>query len=74
MSKLYRGYRETMVGILKAGKENGAFRDVDEHFIATLFISSMLGIEQQYIIDNTAFFYREYTTRIKKYIFDLLLA
>ncbi len=74
MSKLYRGYRETMVGILRAGKENGAFRDVDEHFIATLFISSMLGIEQQYIIDNTAFFYREYTTRIKKYIFDLVLA
>jgi len=74
MSKLYRGYRETMVGILRAGKEQGIFRDVDEHYIATLFISAMLGIELQYIIDNTAFFYREYTSRIKKYIFDLVLA
>jgi AcrR family transcriptional regulator len=73
MSKLYRGYRETMVNILRAGKEKGTFHDVDEHYIATLFISAMLGIELQYVIDNTAFFYREYTTRIKKYIFDLVL-
>lgn len=74
MSKLYRGYRETMVSILRAGKEKGTFRDMDEHFVATLFISAMLGIEQQYIIDNTAFFYREYTDRIKKYIFNLVMA
>ena len=73
MSKLYRGYRETMVNVLRSGKEQGAFRDVDEHYIATLFISALLGIEQQYIIDNTAFFYREYTSRIKKHIFDLVL-
>lgn len=74
MTKLYRGYRETMAGILKYGKEKGVFREVDEHYIATLFISAMLGLEQQYIIDNTAFFYREYTLRIKKHFFDMVLA
>jgi AcrR family transcriptional regulator len=73
MSKLYRGYRETVVGILREGKEKGVFRDVDEHYISALFVSIMLGIELQYIIDNTAFFYREYTARIKKNIFDLVL-
>jgi AcrR family transcriptional regulator len=74
MSKLYRGYRETMVGILRTGKEKGVFHEVDEHYVATFFISCMLGIEQQYIIDNTAFFYREYTARIKKHIFDMVLS
>lgn len=74
MSKLYRGYRETMVNILRAGMEKGYFRKVEEHYVATLFVAALLGIEQQYIIDNTAFFYREYTTRIKKHIFDLVLA
>lgn len=73
MSKLYRGYRETMLSILRTGKEKGAFKEVDEHYIATFFVSAMLGIELQYVIDNTAFFYREYTTRIKKNIFDLVL-
>jgi len=74
MSKLYRGYRETMIGILREGKEKGTFREVDEHFIATLFVSLFLGIELQYVIDNTAFFYREYTARIKKNIFDMVLS
>ncbi len=73
MSKLYRGYRETMVEILREGKAQGIFKDVDEHYTASLFISIMLGIELQYVIDSTAFNYREYTNRIKSYIFDLVL-
>jgi AcrR family transcriptional regulator len=73
MSKLYRGYRETMVEILREGKAQGIFKDVDEHYTASLFISIMLGIELQYVIDSTAFFYREYTNKIKSYIFDLVL-
>jgi len=73
MSKLYRGYRETMVEILREGKAQGVFKDVDEHYTASLFISIMLGIELQYVIDSTAFFYREYTDKIKSYIFDLVL-
>ena len=73
LSKLYRGYREMMMAILHEGKEKGSFRDVDEHYIASLFISSMLGIQLQYIIDNTAFLYREYTERIKNYIFELVV-
>ena len=74
MSKLYRGYRETMVDILREGKVKGVFKEVDEHYTASLFVSIMLGIELQYVIDNTAFFYRDYTNRIKSYIFDLVLA
>lgn len=74
ISKIYRSYRETMVDVLRAGKEKGVFRNIDEHFIATFFISTMLGLEQQYIIDNTAFSYRDYTSLIKKHIFDMVLA
>jgi AcrR family transcriptional regulator len=73
LSKLYRGYRETLSQILREGKEQGIFKDVDEHYIATIFTSIMLGFEQQYIVDNTAFFYREYTTRVKKFILDMVL-
>jgi len=73
MSKLYRGYRETMVGILKEGKTKGVFNEVDEHYVATFFTSIFLGLELQYVIDNTAFFYRDYTTRIKNYILDLVI-
>jgi AcrR family transcriptional regulator len=72
LSKLYRGYRETIVMILKEGKDKGIFNEVDEHYVATIFVSLLLGFEQQYIVDSTAFFYREYTTRIKNYIFDLV--
>lgn len=73
MSKLYRGYRQTMIDIVREGKEKGVFKDVDEHYIAALFISIMLGIELQYVVDNTSFFYRDYTARAKKNIFDLIL-
>jgi AcrR family transcriptional regulator len=73
LSKLYRGYRESLSSILREGKEKGIFRDVDEHYIATIFSSILLGLEQQYIVDNTAFFYREYAARVKKFIFDMVL-
>ncbi|MBN1374576.1 MAG: TetR/AcrR family transcriptional regulator [Dehalococcoidia bacterium] len=72
MTKLYRGYRETMVEILREGKAKGTFKkNVDEHYTSTLFVSIMLGVELQYVIDNTSFFYKDYTTRMKNYIFDL---
>jgi len=73
LSKLYRGYRETLAQILREGKEQGVFKEVDEHYIATIFTSIMLGFEQQYIVDNTAFFYREYAARVKNFIFDMVL-
>lgn len=73
LSKLYRGYRETIVMILREGKDKGIFNEVDEHYVATMFVSILLGMEQQYIIDSSAFFYREYTARIKNYIFDLVV-
>ena len=73
LSKLYRGYRETIVMILKEGKDTGIFNEVDEHYVATVFVALLLGLEQQYIIDSTAFLYREYTTRIKNYIFDMVV-
>jgi hypothetical protein len=73
LSKLYRGYRETVVMILREGKAKGIFNEVDEHYVATMFVSLLLGLEQQYIIDSSAFFYREYTARIKNYIFDMVV-
>ena len=73
LAKLYRGYRETIVMILREGKAKGIFNEVDEHYVATMFVSLLLGLEQQYIIDSSAFFYREYTGRVKNYIFDLVV-
>ncbi|MCX5993659.1 MAG: TetR/AcrR family transcriptional regulator, partial [Chloroflexi bacterium] len=43
LSKLYRGYRETLTQILREGKEKGLFKDVDEHYISTIFSSILLG-------------------------------
>jgi len=73
LSKLYRGYRETLSQILREGKEQGIFKDVDEHYLATILSSILLGLEQQYVADNTAFFYREYAARLKNFIFDMVL-
>jgi AcrR family transcriptional regulator len=73
LSKLYRGYRETLESILKEGKQKKKFKDVDEHYLATVFISILLGFEQQYILDNTSFDYRSYTRRIKDYMFSQVL-
>ena len=73
LSKLYRGYRETLESILKEGKQKKKFKNVDEHYLSTVFISILLGFEQQYILDNTAFNYRDYTRRIKEYMFSQVL-
>jgi len=73
LSKLYRGYRETLTQILREGKEKGIFKDVDEHYISTIFSSILLGLNQQYIVDNTSFDYHEYSGRVKTFIFDMIL-
>jgi len=73
LSKLYRGYRETLTQILREGKEKGIFKDVDEHYISTIFSSILLGLNQQYIVDNTSFDYHEYAGRVKTFIFDMIL-
>ncbi len=73
LSKLYRGYRETLESILKEGKQKKKFKNVDEHYLATVFISILLGFEQQYILDSAAFPYKEYTQHIKDYMFSQVL-
>ena len=73
LSKLYRGYRETLTQILREGKEKGIFKDVDEQYISTIFSSILLGLNQQYIVDNTSFDYHEYAGRVKTFIFDMIL-
>jgi len=73
LTKLYRGYRETCAEILREGKEQGIFVALDEHYMAALIVSIFLGIWEQYIIDSTAFFYREYTIKMKSAIFEMIL-
>ncbi|MCX6005380.1 MAG: TetR/AcrR family transcriptional regulator [Chloroflexi bacterium] len=74
LTKLYRGYRDSCEAIVKEGIEKGAFKKTtDAHFIATLVITAFLGLREQYIIDNTAFFYREYTAKIKNSVFSMVL-
>ncbi len=74
LTKLYHSYRETFAEIIREGKAKGVFKQVDEQYMATVFIAILLGVEQQYLTDNTSFVYRDYTGKIKKQIFDLVLA
>jgi AcrR family transcriptional regulator len=73
LSKLYRGYREIWVQLLEDGMKKGVFIQMDVHFISSFCVAAILGLEQMWVVDNNAFFYRDYTRRIRKLILDMLL-
>jgi AcrR family transcriptional regulator len=74
LSKLYRGYREIWEQLLNDGIKQGVFREMDVHFVSSFCVAAILGLEQMWVVDSTAFFYRDYTKRIKKLILDMVLA
>ena len=73
LGKLYRGYTDIWMQILDDGMKQGVFKEIDMHFISSFCVAATLGLEQMYVVDNSAFFYRDYTKRIKQLILDMLL-
>lgn len=73
LRKLYHGYRESCYTILKEGQEKGIFIDMDADFFATFCVGAVLGVREQYVIDDTAFNYLEYAEKVKNTVFNMIL-
>jgi TetR/AcrR family transcriptional regulator, fatty acid metabolism regulator protein len=71
--KLFQSYRDEITAILKEGETKGVFKVVDVQLTSVIIISLIQGTIIQYVIDNEAFDYREYTQRIKEQIFSMVL-
>ena len=71
--KLFRSYRDEITTILKEGETKGVFKVVDVQLTSVIIISLIQGTIIQYVIDNEAFDYREYTGRVKEQIFSMIL-
>lgn len=72
-NRLLRSYRDECAAILKEGISSGVFRDVDVAFAAATIVSVIQGTIVQYVLDNEAFNYEQYTKMIKDYIVSILL-
>lgn len=70
--KLFRSYREECAAILREGIEKGVFREMDINYVATVIISLIQGTIIQFVIDNDAFDYGDYTSRIKTQILAMV--
>lgn len=70
--KLFQSYRDECAAILTEGVKNGAFIEMDVSFTATVIISLIQGTIIQYVIDNGAFNYGEYTKKIKEQIITMI--
>jgi len=71
--KLFQSFRDEVTGIIKEGAAKGVFMDVDVKLTSVIIVSLLQGTIIQYIIDNEAFDYREYTGRIKEQIFSMVM-
>lgn len=71
--KLFSSYREECAKIIQEGIELGSFEEVDVKYVSALIISIIQGMIIQYVIDNDAFDYSEYTARAMKYIDNLVI-
>ncbi len=71
--KLFQSFRDEVTGIIKEGATKGVFMDVDVKLTSVIIVSLLQGTIIQYIIDNEAFDYREYTGKIKEQIFSMVM-
>ena len=71
--KLYQSYRAECAKIIQEGIDKNVFKDVDVQYTATMIVAFVQGLIIQYIIDNEAFDYTEYTKKIKLQIVDNLM-
>jgi TetR/AcrR family fatty acid metabolism transcriptional regulator len=71
--KLFQSYRDEITAILKEGVAKGVFMVVDVQLTSVIIVSLIQGTIIQYVIDNEAFDYREYTGKIKEQIFSIVM-
>lgn len=71
--RLIESYREECSRILREGVDKGVFREIDIQYVTTIIISLIQGMIIQYVIDNNAFEYSEYTKRVIDQILDMVL-
>ncbi len=70
--KLFKSYRDEISKILKEGIEQGAFVKMDIDFTSAVIISIIQGLIIQYVIDNNAFNYEEFSKKVMKHVNDLV--
>jgi AcrR family transcriptional regulator len=71
-TKLFKSYRDEIIKILGEGIESGVFTRMDLDYTAAVIISIIQGLIIQYVIDNNAFNYEDYTKKVMKHINDLV--
>ena len=71
--KLFQSYRDEIMTILKEGTGKGVFDVADVRLTSVVIVSLIQGTIIQYVIDQDAFDYREYTRRIKEQILAMVL-
>ena len=71
--KLYQSYRAECAKIIQEGIDKNVFKDVDVQYTATMIVAFVQGLIIQYIIDNEAFDYTEYSKKMKSQIVDNLM-
>lgn len=70
--KLFKSYRDEISKILKEGIEQGVFVKMDIDYTAAVIISIIQGLIIQYVIDNNAFNYEEFSKKVMKHVNDLV--
>jgi hypothetical protein len=73
IQKLYQAYRDELSVILKAGMEQDIFKDMDVQYTTTLCVSLVQHTIIQHLIDDRAFDFQAYTSRIRQFIIDTVL-
>jgi AcrR family transcriptional regulator len=70
--KLFKSYRDEVMAILAEGVEKDIFVKMDVVYTSAVIISMIQGLIIQYIIDNKAFPYEDYTGKMMGHINDLV--
>jgi TetR/AcrR family transcriptional regulator, fatty acid metabolism regulator protein len=68
--KLFKSYRDEVTAILSEGVEKGIFVKMEVVYAATVIISMIQGLIIQYVLDNNAFPYEDYTRKVMVQITD----
>ncbi len=68
--KLFKSYRDEVAAILAEGVEKGIFVKMEVVYAATVIISMIQGLIIQYVLDNNAFPYEDYTRKVMGQITD----
>ena len=70
--KLFKSYRDEVSKILKEGVDRGVFVKMDVEFTSAVIISIIQGLIIQYVIDNNAFNYDDFSKKVMKHVNDLV--